>query len=61
MTFRLYTDAVLTRDIAGHDLRAGDVVKIIDYQAVPGDEDGYKQLALIPNQNKTARNGRLFI
>jgi hypothetical protein len=41
MTFQLYTDAVLTRDIAEHDLRAGDVVKIIDYHEVPGGEDGY--------------------
>jgi len=41
MTFQLYTDAVLTRDIAEHDLCAGDVVKVIDYHAVPGGEDGY--------------------
>ena len=41
MTFELYTDAVLTRDIADHDLCAGDVVKIIDHHPVPGGEDGY--------------------
>jgi len=41
MTFQLYADAVLTRDIAEYDLRAGDVVKVIDYHAVPGGEDGY--------------------
>jgi len=41
MTFELYTNAVLTRDIAEHDLRAGDVVKIIEYYAVPSGEDGY--------------------
>jgi len=41
MTFELYTDAVLTRDIAGRDLCAGDVVKIIDHHPVPGGEDGY--------------------
>ena len=41
MTFELYTDAVLTRDIADHDLRAGDVVKVIDHHPVPGGEDGY--------------------
>lgn len=41
MTFQLYTDAVLTRDVAEHDLRAGDVVKVIDHHPVPGGEDGY--------------------
>lgn len=41
MTFELYTNAVLTRDIAEDDLRAGDVVKIIEYYAVPGGEEGY--------------------
>ena len=41
MTFQLYTDAVLTRDLAKHDLCAGDVVKIIDHHPVPGGEDGY--------------------
>ena len=41
MLFELYTDAVLTRDIAEHDLCAGDVVKIIDHHPVPGGEDGY--------------------
>ena len=37
----LYTDAVLTRDIAEHELCAGDLVKIIDHHPVPGGEDGY--------------------
>lgn len=41
MTFQLYTDAVLTRDIPEHDLRAGDVVKVIDYHPMRGGEDGY--------------------
>ncbi len=41
MTFELYTDAVLTRDIANHGLCAGDVVKIIDHHPMPGGEDGY--------------------
>jgi hypothetical protein len=36
MTFELYTNAVLTRDIAEHDLRAGDVVKVIEHYAAPG-------------------------
>jgi len=41
MTFELYTDAVLTRDIAEYELCAGDLVKIIDHHPVPGGEDGY--------------------
>ena len=41
MTFELYTDAVLTRDVNDHDLCRGDVVKIVDYHPVPGGEDGY--------------------
>ena len=41
MTFELYTDAVLTRDVPSHGLRAGDVVKIIDHHSTPDGEDGY--------------------
>lgn len=41
MTFELYTDAVLTRDVPAHGLRAGDVVKVIDHHAGPEGEDGY--------------------
>lgn len=41
MTFELYTDAVLTCDVPAHNLCRGDVVKLIDYHAVPNGEDGY--------------------
>ena len=41
MTFELYTDAVLTRDLPDDGLCSGDVVKIVDHHPVPGGEDGY--------------------
>lgn len=43
MTFELYTDAVLTRDLPAEGLCAGDVVKIVDHHLppVPGGEEGY--------------------
>ncbi len=41
MTFELYTDAVLTRDVPADGLCSGDVVKLIDHHPVPGGEDGY--------------------
>lgn len=37
MTLELYTNAVLTRNVAEDDRRAGDVVKIIGYRAKPKD------------------------
>ena len=41
MTFELYTDAVLTRDLPAEGLCAGDVVKVVDHHPVPSGEDGY--------------------
>ena len=41
MTFELYTDAVLTRDVPEDGLCRGDVVKLVDHHPVPGGEDGY--------------------
>lgn len=41
MTFELYKDAVLTRDVPEDCLCRGDVVKVIDHHPVPGGEDGY--------------------
>jgi hypothetical protein len=41
MTFELFTDAALTRDVSDHNLCRGDVVKIVDYNPVPGGEAGY--------------------
>jgi len=41
MTFELYTDAVLARDLPSEGLRSSDVVKIVDHHPVPDGEDGY--------------------
>ena len=42
MAFDLYTDVVLTRDVAEHGLRAGDVGTVVERHAVPGIlEEGY--------------------
>jgi Domain of unknown function (DUF4926) len=39
--FELYTDAALARDIPEHQLRRGDVVKIVDRHPPQNGEDGY--------------------
>jgi hypothetical protein len=39
--FELYTDAALARDIPGHRLRRGDVVKIVDHHPSVNGESGY--------------------
>jgi hypothetical protein len=41
MRFELYTDAALSRDIPEHQLRCGDVVKVIDRHPSPNGETGY--------------------
>lgn len=41
MTFELYINAVLARDLPAEGLCRGDVVKIVDHHPVPGGEDGY--------------------
>ena len=42
MAFDLYTDVVLTRDVAEHGLCAGDVGTVVERHAVPGiAEEGY--------------------
>ncbi len=41
MAFETYSDVVLTEDLPGSDLRAGDVGTVVDRRAVPGLEDGY--------------------
>ena len=40
MRFKLYTDAALARDIPEHQLRRGDLVKVIDHHPANG-ENGY--------------------
>jgi len=41
IAFELFNDAVLTCDIPNHDLCRVDVVKLVDYHAVPDVEDRY--------------------
>jgi hypothetical protein len=42
MPFELYSDVILTRDIAERGLRSGDVGTIVDRHVVPGmAEQGY--------------------
>ena len=36
MPFDMYSDVILTRDIAEHGLRAGDVGTVVDRHIVPG-------------------------
>jgi hypothetical protein len=42
MASELYSDVILTRDISGHGLRAGDVGTVVERHVVPGvGEEGY--------------------
>ena len=41
MTFNIYTDAVLTRDVPAQGLCAGDVVTVVDHHPAADGEDGY--------------------
>ena len=42
MPFDMYGDVILTRDVAEHGLRAGDVGTIVERHIVPGvAEEGY--------------------
>ena len=41
MRFQLYTDAVLTSDLAEHRLRRGDLVKLVDHHIAPDGSEGY--------------------
>ena len=42
MAFELYSDVILTRDIPGDGLRAGDVGTVVERHVVPGViEEGY--------------------
>lgn len=42
MAFELYSDVILTRDVAEHSLRAGDVGTAVERHVVPGvAEEGY--------------------
>ncbi len=41
MTLELYSDVVLTRDVPAHNLRKGDVVRIVDHHVAPDGTEGY--------------------
>jgi hypothetical protein len=42
MPFDMYSDVILTRDVAAHGLRAGDVGTVVERHIVPGvAEEGY--------------------
>lgn len=41
MTFQLYTDAALTRDVPEHRLKRGDIVKLVDHHVAPDGTEGY--------------------
>jgi hypothetical protein len=41
MTLKLYSEAVLTRDLSTHRLRRGDVVKVVDHHVAPNGTEGY--------------------
>ena len=41
MTYQLFEDVVLAKDISEKGLRKGDVATVVDHHPVAGDEDGY--------------------
>ena len=41
MTYRLFDEVVLTKDVPEKGLQKGDVVTIVEHHAVPDGEDGY--------------------
>lgn len=41
MSYALYTDVALTRDLPAHDLRRGDVVRLIDRHVGPDGKEGF--------------------
>ncbi len=41
MNYALFTDVALTRDLPAHDLRRGDVVRLIDRHVGPDGKEGY--------------------
>jgi hypothetical protein len=41
MNYDLFTDVALTRDLPAHELRRGDVVRLIDRHVGPDGKEGY--------------------
>jgi hypothetical protein len=41
MTFPLYTDVALTRDLPEYRLRRGDLVRLVEHHVAPDGDEGY--------------------
>ena len=41
MTFPLYTDAALARDLPEYRLRRGDLVRLVEHHVAPDGDEGY--------------------
>ena len=41
MTYALFTDMALRRDLPSHGLRRGDVVRLVDRHTSPAGDEGY--------------------
>jgi hypothetical protein len=41
MTFPLYTDVALARDLPEYRLRRGDFVRLVDHHVAPDGDEGY--------------------
>lgn len=41
MTFPLYTEVALTRDLPEYRLRRGDLVRLVEHHRAPDGEEGY--------------------
>jgi hypothetical protein len=41
MTFPLYTDVALARDLPQHRLRIGDLVRTVEHHVAPDGDEGY--------------------
>lgn len=41
MKFELYTDMVLSCDVPEHQLKRGDIVKLVDHHVAPDGSEGY--------------------
>ena len=41
MAFPMFKDVIVTTDVPGHDIRAGDLGTVVEHHVVEGKEDGY--------------------
>lgn len=49
MTFPLYTEVALARDLPEHRLRRGDLVRLIEHHVAPDGKEGYSAEVLGAN------------